>query len=274
MRIAYFGYDFFVDALERLLTDGHTLVHIQTYKTDGKFTNRNDRLLEIARRGAIPVGWERPTSLDIEALRSTDAVLVMGFKYKVPVVDGVRAVNLHPTLLPEGKGPFPLPWLILGNAEHSGLTLHKLTEKMDEGPILTQTPIPVSEGETLESLCAKMQMAAGAFVGGALRDFDALWSSAVTPTREGSYWEATEADWRLPWHKGWQTVLRTVRAFGVYESEAILEGETWTVTDAVGWEADHIHEPGKVVHRMPNGMVVAARDGLVLLKNPVREHDG
>lgn len=270
MRIAYFGYDFFIDALEGLLQDGHELVHVQTYNTDGKFTNRNERTLALASRLGVPVGWGKTGCSELQAME-VDAVLVMAFKYRVPVVEGKRMVNLHPVLLPEGRGEFPLPWLILHHPEHSGLTLHRITDKMDEGPILAQAPVPVSEEESLDTLCAKMRLAAVEFMRTALRDFDVLWDKATLPENEGSYWEATETDWRLPWSEGYQRVIQTVRAFGVYESEAIVDGEAWSVTDAAAWKVDHSYEPGSLVHTLPNGIVVAASDGLVLLRNPVRE---
>jgi hypothetical protein len=106
-----------------------------------------------------------------------------------------------------------------------------------------------------------------------MQDFDRLWDNALPASTEGSYWQATEADWRLPWEAGWERVVVTVRAFGVYESEAVIDGEPWLVTDAVGWYAEHSYVPGTVVHRMPNRLVVAASDGLVLLRNPMREQD-
>lgn len=270
MKIAYFGYDFFIDALEAVIEGGHELVHVQTFETDGIFINRNDRTLDLADRLDVSVGWGKPTTGQMRNM-GADIGLVMGFQFKIPVVDGIRFVNLHPTLLPEGRGQFPLPWLILHHPESSGLTLHRITEEMDSGPILGQVPVPISQDESLDTLCAKVRMAAVGFVPDAMKDFDRLWANAAMPQSEGSCWEAAEADWRLPWHAGYERVLQTVRAFGVYESEGIVDGQAWTVTDAAGWKVDHSFAPGRLVHTMPGGIVVAASDGLVLLRNPRRE---
>lgn len=43
---------------------------------------------------------------------------------------GVMQVNLHPALLPEGRGPWPMPTAIL-RGKSSGVTLHKLAEESD-----------------------------------------------------------------------------------------------------------------------------------------------
>ncbi|GAA0325903.1 hypothetical protein GCM10009087_40300 [Sphingomonas oligophenolica] len=273
MKIAYFGFDFFVEALDAILGDGHNLVHVQTFDVDGKFINRNGQLVGLAEREGSPIAYGPVGVSILEGLRSAgcDVVLVMGFPFKIPVIEGLRMVNLHPTLLPQGRGPFPIPWLILHHPEYSGLTLHKVTEEMDRGAILVQSAVPVTELEALDSLCAKLQMKAVEILPTALRNFDDLWKNAADQGPGGTYWKASEADWQLPWEKGWSAVVRTARAFGAFESEAIIDGKAWSVTDATGWDAEHSFPPGFLVHRMAGDLVVAARDGFVLLRNPTCE---
>lgn len=57
---------------------------------------------------------------------------------------GRRAVNLHPALLPAYRGPSPLLAPLLDGNEDSdaGVTLHVLSEGIDEGPIVAQLALP------------------------------------------------------------------------------------------------------------------------------------
>jgi len=60
---------------------------------------------------------------------------------------GKRAVNLHPAMLPEYRGPSPyLPMLLDGRGDsNGGATLHVLSPGIDEGDIIAQEAVPYSE---------------------------------------------------------------------------------------------------------------------------------
>lgn len=78
---------------------------------------------------------------------------------KPPVLEqfGRRAVNFHPALLPEYRGPSPFLGTILdGRDECAGATLHVLSEGIDEGPIIGQIPVPyTSSGQRYSVWCAR-----------------------------------------------------------------------------------------------------------------------
>jgi methionyl-tRNA formyltransferase len=54
-------------------------------------------------------------------------------------------VNLHPSLLPLGRGADPVAWAII-EGEKQGATIHVVEETLDTGPIILQTEIPTSFG--------------------------------------------------------------------------------------------------------------------------------
>lgn len=59
---------------------------------------------------------------------------------------GRRAVNVHPAMLPEYRGPWPyLPMLLDGRGDaDGGVTLHVLSSGIDEGEIVAQERVPYS----------------------------------------------------------------------------------------------------------------------------------
>lgn len=67
-----------------------------------------------------------------------------------------RLVNIHPSLLPAFPGLHThAQALNLGVAWH-GCTVHFVTDQLDHGPIISQAALPVREGETVESLAARV----------------------------------------------------------------------------------------------------------------------
>jgi methionyl-tRNA formyltransferase len=52
-------------------------------------------------------------------------------------------INLHPSLLPEGRGPTPVESAILDGLLKTGVSVMQLDEKMDEGPIFGQEEIDI-----------------------------------------------------------------------------------------------------------------------------------
>jgi phosphoribosylglycinamide formyltransferase 1 len=72
-----------------------------------------------------------------------------------------RMINIHPALLPAygGKGMYGMNVHreVLSNGDReSGITIHMVNEKYDEGRIIFQARCPVREDDTPESLAAKI----------------------------------------------------------------------------------------------------------------------
>ncbi|WP_053368636.1 phosphoribosylglycinamide formyltransferase [Bacillus sp. FJAT-27245] len=68
-----------------------------------------------------------------------------------------RIVNIHPSLLPAYPGKDAIGQALAAGATVTGVTVHFVDEGMDTGPAITQVEVPISSGETHESLQAKIQ---------------------------------------------------------------------------------------------------------------------
>lgn len=102
---------------------------------------------------------------------------------------GVTAVNLHPSLLPEGRGPAPMAHFALFPELRAaaGVTMHLLSEGFDEGPILARQPIELAPEDGYDAIEAKMFAVAPALVARLLDEGPAL-IAAAEQQRGGSYW--------------------------------------------------------------------------------------
>ncbi len=76
------------------------------------------------------------------------------------------ALNLHPSLLPRHRGATPIPAAILAGDAETGVTLIRMDEGLDTGPIVGQARVPLDGHETTPSLEAALELVAG----GLLRD--------------------------------------------------------------------------------------------------------
>lgn len=69
------------------------------------------------------------------------------------------SIGAHPTLLPKGRGRAPIPWAILKNLKKTGVTLFKLDEGVDSGPIIKQQIIKINKKENATNLYQKIELA-------------------------------------------------------------------------------------------------------------------
>ena len=103
--------------------------------------------------------------LDVLQRHAIDLIILAGYLQLVPgeVVERYRGriLNIHPALLPAfgGKGMYGMrvhQAVIASGARVSGATVHHVDERYDEGSIVAQWPVPVLEGDTPETLAARV----------------------------------------------------------------------------------------------------------------------
>ncbi len=70
-------------------------------------------------------------------------------------VPKLGAINIHPSLLPKYRGPTPVQSAILAGEKKSGVSIIKLDEQVDHGPILEQVELEFEPDETSESFYDK-----------------------------------------------------------------------------------------------------------------------
>jgi methionyl-tRNA formyltransferase len=65
-------------------------------------------------------------------------------------------LNLHPSLLPQYRGPSPVQTAILNGDQETGLTIIKMDEKVDHGPIIAQFKEEIRPDDTSQSLYQRL----------------------------------------------------------------------------------------------------------------------
>jgi methionyl-tRNA formyltransferase len=83
-------------------------------------------------------------------------VCAFGQLIREPLLSELEMLNLHPSLLPRWRGAAPIERTIMAGDEASGVTIMRVTEGLDSGPIALQEPIEVGPAEGFESLSEQL----------------------------------------------------------------------------------------------------------------------
>ena len=266
MRFVYCGYDFAIDTLMALLNQGHELAGILTFPCDNIFSH-NTRLHAIAQELSVPITQDKPDRqmIDDYIAGGVDLFLCVGYAHKMPDIDAKQAygVNVHPALLPQARGLMPLPHVMINAPEACGITVHKLSAKMDGGDIIARYPMTLSDKDTVETLGARMAMRLPELLGDIIADLPAKWAQARAQD-EALAFECPHPDDAMRMIDWGQTVahtLRQVRAFGRVGLLFHLDGKLWVTGTVHGWDEAHGRQAGDVCLLTPQEIVIAVRDG-------------
>ena len=154
LKIAYFGTpDFSAYFLEKLLKDKDLPVEIKLVvtqpdkKVGKKQTLTPSAVKEIAKKNRIPVK-EKVVAQDLKDL---DLAALFAYGEIIPkeILDAPKHGfwNIHPSLLPKYRGAAPVAGALISGEKETGVTLMKMDEKVDHGPIIAQEKLAIEPKE-------------------------------------------------------------------------------------------------------------------------------
>lgn len=229
MKIVYFGFDLFADCFKTIADmENVEIMALYTFPTDNIF-EFNKEVIKIAEEKGIPYFTEKITREKLEEYFNNGCYTTFsaGYIHKIPILDreDFKGINLHPALLPMGRGPWPYPQTILKGLEESGVTIHKITDRFDEGDILIQKEFPINADETLDTLTKKSQELGKELCIKVFSDFDNLWNRAK-PQEIGEYWpEPTDKERTIRENMDIEEAQKIIRAFGSFG--VVFKGEVY-----------------------------------------------
>jgi methionyl-tRNA formyltransferase len=126
----------------------------------------------------------------IERVRALEAdlgvVIDFGQKILAPFRDAFRGgcVNLHASLLPEYRGAAPFQWAVINGERTTGVTVFKIVDRMDAGPVLTVRPTDIRDHETADELHDRLALLGPPAVAEAISMFEGGHVPEGTPQDE------------------------------------------------------------------------------------------
>ena len=139
-----------ISAIILPLRSGITGKRLRTKNLLGQY----DSIHDIAREAHIPVyELDKINNQTMDPVFSAirpNLIVVACFPFRIPAGVYQRlsygAYNLHPSLLPDYRGPVPLFWQFYHGEKNTGVTLHVLDEGYDTGDIIYQESVRFSDG--------------------------------------------------------------------------------------------------------------------------------
>ena len=271
MRILFWGTpSFAVPSLRALLGEGHEVVGVVT--RPDRPTGRGRVLTPppvkvVAEEEGIPVLQpERPRGDDfMRAASALDPELSVVVAYgqilkpEVLALPTHGSINVHASLLPELRGAAPIHWAIIRGYAETGVTIMRMVEELDAGPMLYQVREPIGPDETASELSLRLsEIGAEALVEAlALLEGDAIDETEQDHTRATYAPRITSEDARIDWTQDASAIATRIRGLDeVPGAWTTLKGERvnlYRPTLAVGASG----EPGEVrdVDAGPEGSI-------------------
>ena len=168
MRILFWGTPAFsLPALRAILGEGHEVVGVVTQpdRPAGRghaLTSSPVKKLALDEALLVlqPERARGPEFVaEIRALEPDLSVVVaFGQILRREVIDAPRlgTINVHASLLPELRGAAPIQWSIIRGHEQTGVTIMRIVEALDAGPMIYQVPEPIGPEETARDLAVRV----------------------------------------------------------------------------------------------------------------------
>ena len=141
--------------------------------------------------GEADMAYERLKNDDI------DAILVCGCERRIPsdiISSEIKCINVHFSILPYGRGPEPLLSSIV-NGEPTGVTVFRMTDETDAGPIIGRKEFPMDPGcDTLRQLMDRAFDTAASLIKEIWGDIRAGRCCEEPQTGRGSSHDSKDAD--------------------------------------------------------------------------------
>lgn len=182
----------------------------------------------------------------------------------------IFAVNLHASLLPKYRGAAPINWALINGEVETGLSVIKISPKLDEGDIIAQQPIAIDIMDDAVILKEKMKSAGPRFLLDVLRDIEQgeFCLMKQNSLRVSLAPKLSKEIGRIDWKKDAIAIHDLVRglvpwpgAYTYFEDKALKILQTKIIAPEYPQGV-----PGEVLAVLKDGFVVRAGRGALLVK--------
>ncbi len=209
---------------------------------------RLGEIQRVAAAAGIPVVWVKSAAEATETIQriAPEVTVAACFPWRLPhaalETPPLGILNVHPSLLPAGRGPEPVFWTLRRGERMTGVTVHRMDAGFDTGPIVAQAEMLVPEGITAPDLERDLMTVGGSLLIDAL---PALAAGTLQPWPQPAHGATyapvpSSADWTmmssLPAAWAWR-FARGVAPLGG-PLTAIAGGRAVRVTAALDWSPD------------------------------------
>lgn len=184
MRIFIEGFGLLATKILEKIIHNHKVlksnIYINTYKRKD-----NSTFINFLNREKLKKNFhsfkEKSTFYEVEQFAPDYIISIYGRRIipsKILNLAKKKSFNFHPSLLPNYKGCFSCSWPIINQEKLTGVTIHEMTDEIDNGDILFQKEVFINSNETAFSLYQKLTES---FVENFDNFFDSLVKNNISP---------------------------------------------------------------------------------------------
>lgn len=199
-----------------------------------------------------------------------DTVLVKTFPYRIPAaalaIPRYGFINFHYAPLPRWRGANPLFWMIKQRETAGGISVHRMTEEYDAGPLLIQQPVPLSSDANFGLFYTQLAYAGAQITGVLLNGLQNNTLPSVEQDHSQAQWYGRPAmsDLFIDWQQmEAEDIKALVNACNPWNRGAATRWNGWTfgISDAtVVTTTQKENIPGTILHINPtNGFVISCK---------------
>jgi methionyl-tRNA formyltransferase len=184
-------------------------------------------------------------------------------------------INVHASLLPKYRGAAPVQWAVIDGESETGVSIMQLDEGMDTGPVYLERRVTIEPDETSGELLARLAPIGADAMLEAIAAIEAGTARAQAQDhgRATHARMLTKADGAIDFAQPAAAVAARIRGVDPWPgAQAVLRGQTVKLfhavapTDATTQPRAELSAPGTVLAIDPDGMHVAASDGVVVIE--------
>lgn len=283
MRVVFMGTpEFAVRALDAIIDSPHEVIAVYTQppRPAGRGKETRKSAVQI-RAEAAGIDIYAPESMKDVAARAAfaelgaDICVVCAYGLILPkeVLEAPKygCINIHASILPRWRGAAPIQRAILAGDEKSGVTIMKMDEGLDTGPILAAEEVALGPATTCAELHDRLAVLGARLVVYALNGIASGILHAAPQPEEGVTYakKLTREEGRLDWDEAAVALERRVRAFDPWPGAWFThEGTRIKVLEARPIAGARGTEPGEV---MDSRLTVACGIGSLRIVTLQRE---
>ena len=219
----------------------------------------------------LKLNLRHPFSLDnekeIEYLKkiNPDVVVVVAYGHLIPRkildLDGIKFINIHPSLLPKWRGAAPIQRSLIEMDKETGISIMKIVPKLDAGPYMSQIKIKIDKDDNYESLSEKLSNLGSKMILDALEKIeknDLKWvdqdESKASYAKKIEKKES-EINWNIPADK----IIAKIKGLNPYPGVCFKHNlSKFKIIDAI-----EINQIGKAGEIIDNNLTVACKKNAI-----------
>ena len=240
MRVLFWGTpEFALPALRAVEGSGHDVAGVVTRPDRPRGRGRKPASSPVRRcaesRGHRVLTPERPrdgafVDLVREIAPDISAVVAYGHILSRDLLDAPRlgSLNVHASLLPALRGAAPVNWAVARGHTITGVTVMRMVEAMDAGPILARSEIPIGETDTASLLSQRLAEMGATLLAETLSRLEAGPVEEVEQDHAAATYapKVSRATARVDWTRDARTVTCLIRGMdAVPGAWSVLKGQ-------------------------------------------------